>query len=371
MRGQSTILFLALVACSCTREEDSNIQMPDFQDPVATITLPAVGDTLLGLVDIEVEATDNVGIARVEFYIDGGLPDSLAIDLLAPYAYAWHTDDFPDGPHLIFVRAYDLSENYGDAVPFLVQVDNVNENAPRNLLVPNQYPTIQQAVNAARDGDTVLVAPGTYHEDFNYKGKGIWVKSLLGPAVTVWEGVNQNVFIYFNSGEDTNSVLCGFKIVGSYNGIVIDLNCSPAIMNCIFLNIEYTGIIGGPANANIMNNTFFNCQDGIQIGGISLVLNNVVVHSSHYGLWNAQLSPQYAPFGDYNNVWDSGIANYNDRWVIGEHDISVDPLFQDTLGFRLLPGSPCINAGDPALLDPDGTRSDIGAWGGPHAYDWL
>ena len=50
------------------------------------------------------------------------------------------------------------------------------------------------------------------------------------------------------------------------------------------------------------------------------------------------------------------------------HDIYLDPLFADTINLALLLNSPCKNAGDPEIVNPDGSRSDLGAWGGPHAY---
>jgi hypothetical protein len=43
--------------------------------------------------------------------------------------------------------------------------------------VPQQYPTIQSGINAAVNGDTVLVAPGTYHDNITFLGKGIIVAS--------------------------------------------------------------------------------------------------------------------------------------------------------------------------------------------------
>ncbi len=362
------VMIIMAIVTSCTQKDYTNITNPGFNQPEISITMPVPGDTLRGLVAISAQASDSAVISYVEFYIDGVLPDSQATDSSAPYEYLWNSVNYADGNHLVFARAWTPEGNYGDAVPLLVLVDNINENAPRTLLVPNQYPTIQQAVNAARDGDTVLVGPGTYHEDFNYRGKGIWVKSLFGPAVTIWEGIYQNVFVYFNSGEDTLSVLCGFRISQAYIGVGIDLNCSPIITNCIFVDIDYTGIIASFTNGIYTNNTLFNCQYGMQLPGICYVTNNIVVHGLGYGLWNAALDPQYAPIGDYNDVWEWGEGNYNDLWIIGIHDISLNPLFQNTVDFRLQPGSPCINAGDPAILDVDGSRSDMGAWGGPYAY---
>ena len=57
----------------------------------------------------------------------------------------------------------------------------------------------------------------------------------------------------------------------------------------------------------------------------------------------------------------------------GEHDFMADPYMDESelpsgiLDFRLSPVSPCIDAGDPAAgyNDRDGTRNDIGAYGGP------
>lgn len=54
--------------------------------------------------------------------------------------------------------------------------------------VPLDYPTIQQAINASLDGDTVLVQPGTYVECIVFEGKAIIVTSEQGPDVTIIDG---------------------------------------------------------------------------------------------------------------------------------------------------------------------------------------
>jgi len=73
--------------------------------------------------------------------------------------------------------------------------------AQKVLTVPSPYPTIQAAIDAAADSDTVLVSPGHYLENIDYKGKGITVKSTGGPWRTTIEGkqIGRVVHIRVNS----------------------------------------------------------------------------------------------------------------------------------------------------------------------------
>jgi len=93
--------------------------------------------------------------------------------------------------------------------------------------VPLRYPTIQAAIDAAINGDTVLVSDGTYNERIRFRGKKIVVGSAYmttGDTAhishTVIDGspppylVDSGSVVSFVSGEDTNSVLCGFTITG-------------------------------------------------------------------------------------------------------------------------------------------------------------
>lgn len=90
--------------------------------------------------------------------------------------------------------------------------------------VPGDQPGIQAGIDAAANGDIVLVAPGTYLENINFHGKAITVKSVEGAASTVIDGGNpQNPdfgsTVRFTSGEGNDSVLKGFHItngVGTY-----------------------------------------------------------------------------------------------------------------------------------------------------------
>jgi parallel beta-helix repeat protein len=90
--------------------------------------------------------------------------------------------------------------------------------------VPSEQPTIQTGINVAVNGDTVLVANGTYtgdeNRDIDFTGKAIVVMSENGPDVTIidCEGspVDSHRGFYFHSGENANSVVQGFTIKNGY-----------------------------------------------------------------------------------------------------------------------------------------------------------
>lgn len=81
-----------------------------------------------------------------------------------------------------------------------------------DIFVPDDYPTIQGAINAAVDGDTVIVRPGTYVENIDFVGKAITVKSEHGPGVTTIDGNQKGSVVWFSSGEGVDSVLDGFAL---------------------------------------------------------------------------------------------------------------------------------------------------------------
>lgn len=84
------------------------------------------------------------------------------------------------------------------------------------LRVPADYATIQAAIDAAADGDTVLVAPGTYVERIDFGGKAITVEGAEGPDVTTIDGNEKGPVVTFENGEDWNSVLRGFTITNGW-----------------------------------------------------------------------------------------------------------------------------------------------------------
>ena len=74
----------------------------------------------------------------------------------------------------------------------------------------------------------------------------------------------------------------------------------------------------------------------------------------------------------YTNIWETQydfLGPGEMRYLEG--NLQVDPMFADTTSFQLQAYSPLIDAGDPNILDVDGTRSDIGCYGGPGGCSYV
>lgn len=84
--------------------------VPDSVPPAVTITGPLDGASVAKKQTIAALATDDVGVARVEFYVDGRLIGS---DTAAPYTASWNAQPASRGPHVITAVVYDTSGNSG------------------------------------------------------------------------------------------------------------------------------------------------------------------------------------------------------------------------------------------------------------------
>ena len=174
------------------------------------------------------------------------------------------------------------------------------------IQVPADQLTIQAAINAANNGDTVQVAPGTYSENINFSGKAITVTSNQGPQATIIDGNHAGPVVTFSSGEGPQSVLNGFTIQNgsaqyfpNYQGGGIRItSSSPTITGNIITNNDAGGDGGGIYSSSgspvIKGNTISNNHEtsgwsggngeGVYIGGGSApqLIGNVISGNSAY-----------------------------------------------------------------------------------------
>ncbi|QWP75696.1 PHB depolymerase family esterase [Lysobacter sp. K5869] len=91
----------------------------DPNPPQAVLTAPADGAAVSGTVTLTAEASDDVGVERVEFLLDGAV---LGSDASAPYSLQWNSANASDGAHRLQARAFDLAGNTGSSAAVTIQV---------------------------------------------------------------------------------------------------------------------------------------------------------------------------------------------------------------------------------------------------------
>jgi len=221
---------------------------------------------------------------------------------------------------------------------------------------PNgDVPTITLAINMATPGDTVKILPGIYEEqieldkDIIVMGSGYENTILTGPfdpVVNMTAGVLQWVRITSLSGS-------GVFLKGG------------VLRNVVIQNCAKNGVYMESADADILNSVIvYNGWHGIWLQDESTVnvINSIVRDNGRRDIDSPGL-------GGVGRIFLSHV--FAGSWRVGQgsaiNTFNKDPQFRGRYDFRLSGNSPAIDAGNPSILDPDGSISDIGYFGGPHA----
>jgi len=239
------------------------------------------------------------------------------------------------------------------------------------IYVPGDYSTIQEAINVALNGNTILVDEGTYYENINYKGKAITVASHFlvdgnetHIANTIIDGSqaanpDSGSVVYFISGEDTTSVLCGFTITGGTGTYTAQ-----------FDDVSGGGILLWPSGAKICNNIIeynsasynINSFGGGILGdldGYNIIIENNIIRNNTIS----------------GNAWaqGGGIALYN--WAYGR--ILNNKIIDNTVNSSTLTeggGITCNGSSDIIFIignyiKGNECNSNSGGGGGLELYD--
>ena len=125
----------------------------------------------------------------------------------------------------------------------LVGCVGADVRAAQVLRVPLEYGSVQQAIDAAKDGDEVVVASGCYLGCIDLLGKAIVLRSERGPEFTTLSGDGCGTVVCLVSGEGPSTVIEGFTITGGdgeldssgvrRGGAIRTLGGSPRIRWCL------------------------------------------------------------------------------------------------------------------------------------------
>jgi MYXO-CTERM domain-containing protein len=199
--------------------------------------------------------------------------------------------------------------------------------------------------------------------------------------------------VYLDANEDQSflRVLFHANLADEAGGGVCEEDSSG---ESTFENSIFTENIGGTGGgfyrkdagfqASLVNNTFAG-NDGSTAGAhlymddstVSFVNNIAWSGQDGGGLYASDSSSALGSDFYYNDVGNNSGGDYTGTLVdpVTSGNISLDPLFRDYTidgdeendDLYLTLASPCVNTGDPSIVDVDGTRSDMGAFGGPNA----
>jgi hypothetical protein len=159
--------------------------------------------------------------------------------------------------------------------------------------VPSEYTSIQAAIDSSSNGDTVMVSDGTYYENIRFRGKKIVVASTYLTtgdtshiSQTIIDGsratnADSASVVYFISGEDTNSVLCGFTVRGGKGTVAPPVRIGGGVL-CMSGARLVRNIITG--NTITSENPWGGGVDG-ESGQILIVEQNIVTGNSLSGTW--------------------------------------------------------------------------------------
>ncbi len=126
----------------------------DSEPPQVTITSPSPVSVLTGPRTVQVSAGDNVGVNRIEFYLDGGLR---SVDFQAPYEWIFDSSSASNEWHQLTVRAFDLAGNRASTSR---QIFTLNADALPEISIPRHYSHIRVAQLAYVQGQI-----GSFEED--------------------------------------------------------------------------------------------------------------------------------------------------------------------------------------------------------------
>lgn len=217
------------------------------------------------------------------------------------------------------------------------------------------FMTISQALNVAQPGDTIKVFPGTYTEKV-VLSKNVVIQGS-GTEATVIANPNNDYGVLISAGK-----IMWFTITAQGNGVKAT---GGVVTNCIAKGCKYSGfevytggrIVHCIATENNIGFFIADYQDPVILNCIAHANAWAGFVSNNRG-WGTYYPVIYCcSYGNACNFCETSMSTGS---------VEADPKFESN-SYNISASSPCKDTGNVAYTDPDGTKADIGYYGGNDA----
>jgi len=263
----------------------------DDQAPSVAVISPNGGE-VAGIVPVDVEVSDNVGVVRAELWVNG---KKMVTDTLAPFAFAWDSTNLAQGEYTLTVHAFDAAGNHEVSQNVVVTVDNssiIDDEAP---VISISAPTsggevsgiVDVVINATDDVAVTRVA-------LFANGQQI-ASSDQSPFAFAWDTTllpdgSYNLTAHAFDEADNEGISTAVLVTVQNNDIVIDDEAPAVSISAPTSGGEVSGIVDVTINAT----------DNVAVARVALFANGQQIFSSDQSPFAFTWDTTLLPDGTYN-----------------------------------------------------------------------
>lgn len=283
--------YFAITAYNSTGTESlySNIvSVAEAAAPTVSITSPAANSTISGTVSVNASATDNVGVTKVEYYLNGTLK---ATDTASPYVYSLNTTSLASGTYTLMAKAYDAAGNVGQSSNVSVTVVNDTTAPTVSVTSPANNATVSgTATITANAADNVGVSKVEF-----YRSGVLLTATNVAPYQYGWNTTtvaNGSYTLVAKAYDNSGNVAQSANVIVTVNNTVADTTAPTVSVTAPSNNATVNGTVSVTASAS----------DNISVSKVEFYVNNALAATDSSSPFSYSWNTSLASNGTYSIV---------------------------------------------------------------------